>query len=407
MKLQVGSVVLGLCVGAALALGACALAWRASMPSPDLADDISPTLSIDLPEGPVRGAYQVAAEAHDDRPGLATLRAWVDDEPLAGAPPWTVDSSELSDGPHIVRVEAIDSATRRNRTTRTGLVLVDNTPPQIAIAASSLQGAHGNILPIAVRADDPEATLTATFLDEVRPLYRVGDFHRALVGIRIRQEPGSHPLVLTAEDRLGNRVEHTVEVTIRGIDWPGGTFRLARSVTRESRDSEAVATMRTERNGAYATVDATQHWSDGLHWPARGRVSNVYGYQRRWPDGSFTYHDAIDIGNRTGTPVYAAEAGEVLVARRQAVLGNAVIIGHGQQVTTSYNHLHRIDVREGDRVQQGDLLGRMGSTGQSTGPHLHWGMVVDEVPVDASAWPDDGFDARHLPVWVPLEHENG
>ena len=88
----------------------------------------------------------------------------------------------------------------------------------------------------------------------------------------------------------------------------------------------------------------------------------------------------------------AAAAGTVMVANEQAIFGNVVIVNHGHQVATSYNHLDSVAVEIGDQVEPGDVLGTLGSTGQSTGPHLHWGLEVGVVAVDPSEWLETGFD---------------
>ena len=78
----------------------------------------------------------------------------------------------------------------------------------------------------------------------------------------------------------------------------------------------------------------------------------------------------------------------MLVAGWQAIFGNVVIVHHGQGLTTSYNHLDEVRVAVGEPVEGGDIIGLLGSTGQSTGPHLHWGVTVAETAVDPAEWLD-------------------
>jgi murein DD-endopeptidase MepM/ murein hydrolase activator NlpD len=91
--------------------------------------------------------------------------------------------------------------------------------------------------------------------------------------------------------------------------------------------------------------------------------------------------------------VKAPAGGIVTLAEELHIYGNAVIVKHGPRVSSSYNHLSTIGVAVGDVVEAGDVVGEVGSTGQSTGPHLHWGMVVGGVAVDAEQWSDRDFDA--------------
>jgi murein DD-endopeptidase MepM/ murein hydrolase activator NlpD len=88
-------------------------------------------------------------------------------------------------------------------------------------------------------------------------------------------------------------------------------------------------------------------------------------------------HAGVDMAGALGSPIYAAASGVVLKAGVQGGYGNCVEIDHGRGMTTRYGHLASIDVREGQKLNQGDVLGGMGSTGRSTGTHLHFEVRVD------------------------------
>jgi len=98
------------------------------------------------------------------------------------------------------------------------------------------------------------------------------------------------------------------------------------------------------------------------------------------------YHTGQDIAVPQGTPVRAPAAGVVLLAEPLHVRGNAVVIDHGAGVTSNYWHLSRIAVRKGQQVKRGDVIGWVGTTGLSTGAHLHWEIRVYGVPVNPVPW---------------------
>jgi murein DD-endopeptidase MepM/ murein hydrolase activator NlpD len=104
----------------------------------------------------------------------------------------------------------------------------------------------------------------------------------------------------------------------------------------------------------------------GLIWPTRGRVTSEYGY--RWG----RMHQGIDVGAGTGTPIVAAQAGEVIFAGTQGGYGRTVVVAHGGGLSTLYAHQSRIAVSDGASVQRGQVIGYVGNTGNSTGPHLHF-----------------------------------
>ncbi|MGQ0521340.1 MAG: murein hydrolase activator EnvC family protein [Actinomycetota bacterium] len=112
----------------------------------------------------------------------------------------------------------------------------------------------------------------------------------------------------------------------------------------------------------------------GLVWPLRGSVTSGFG--QRWG----RLHAGIDIGAGTGTPIRSAKAGEVIFAGSMSGYGNCVIIDHGGGLTTLYAHQSRLGTNDGASVGQGEVIGYVGSTGHSTGPHLHFETRVSGSP---------------------------
>lgn len=109
--------------------------------------------------------------------------------------------------------------------------------------------------------------------------------------------------------------------------------------------------------------------------PVDGWFSDSYGWRNDPFDGSREFHRGLDIVAPSGTPVRASADGLVTVAGRQAGYGKVVHLSHGSGLSTRYGHLSEVLVRPGQRVKQGDVLGRVGSTGRSTGPHLHYEVL--------------------------------
>lgn len=136
---------------------------------------------------------------------------------------------------------------------------------------------------------------------------------------------------------------------------------------------------------------ASTGWTQAFQRPARGRVTGVYGSQRFYGGLARNPHWGLDIAAPTGTPVTAPADGVVRLAAGPFLLeGNVVLLDHGGGLVSSYLHLSSMAVRKGDQLKQGDLIGAVGTTGRSTGPHLHWGLGLmrraptglDEVRLD-------------------------
>ena len=143
------------------------------------------------------------------------------------------------------------------------------------------------------------------------------------------------------------------------------------------------ATAATGGTGFAAALDAAlAPATPATGWvrPAEGTVSSEYG--PRWG----TRHEGIDIAAGSGSAIRAASAGVVKRASWYGGYGNAVIIDHGGGVQTLYGHNSSLSVQPGDRVRAGQVIAKVGSTGDSTGPHLHFEVQVDGEPVNPRPW---------------------
>jgi len=145
-----------------------------------------------------------------------------------------------------------------------------------------------------------------------------------------------------------------------------------------------------------ALVTPEKYWNGAFLRPNAGRVSTIFGV-RRYYNGVFAndyYHRGVDYASPTGSPVVAPAGGRIALVGRESegfrVHGNVVGIDHGQGVSSILLHLHSIDVKEGDFVNAGQKIGTVGSTGASTGPHLHWGLYVHGEAVDPVPWRYEG-----------------
>jgi murein DD-endopeptidase MepM/ murein hydrolase activator NlpD len=128
--------------------------------------------------------------------------------------------------------------------------------------------------------------------------------------------------------------------------------------------------------------DKLYFWSSlPSSWPTRGWVTSLFGNKRGW-GGHGHVHEGIDIAGPRGTPIVAPGDGIVTYAGYKNGYGKSIVIDHGYGISTLYGHCSAFFVEEGQRVQRGSLIAAIGNTGRSTGPHLHFEVRVDGVPVD-------------------------
>jgi murein DD-endopeptidase MepM/ murein hydrolase activator NlpD len=123
--------------------------------------------------------------------------------------------------------------------------------------------------------------------------------------------------------------------------------------------------------------------------PASGFFGSGFGFRRDPFTRTIRMHNGIDIDNKIGTPVYASANGIVAFTGVQSGYGNLITINHGYGITTNYAHLNDILVREGDTVKRGDKIGTIGISGRTTGPHLHYEVRINGVPMDPKTYITD------------------
>jgi len=132
----------------------------------------------------------------------------------------------------------------------------------------------------------------------------------------------------------------------------------------------------------------SEGWRQSFIWPAKGRISGVFGSQRIYRGEPGAYHNGLDVAAGAGAPVVAPADGTVMLAGPPAfsLEGNLVIIDHGMGLNSAFLHFADTKVREGERVRQGQPIGTVGASGRATGPHLHWSMKWRDARIDPHNW---------------------
>lgn len=203
---------------------------------------------------------------------------------------------------------------------------------------------------------------------------------------RIEEERRQRILAQLTEDRAAQQ---------RIRDRLAGRIALIESQLdeMEAQEGELSALIRAKQEEIAERVTAgavpspgTAESAQGMIWPTQGRFSSGFGYRRHPILGYSRLHAGIDIGNGTGTPIWAAKAGTVIYSGWRGGYGNCVIVDHGGGVSTLYAHMSERLIGEGTAVDGGETVGLMGSTGLSTGPHLHFEVRVGGNPTDPLAF---------------------
>jgi murein DD-endopeptidase MepM/ murein hydrolase activator NlpD len=146
--------------------------------------------------------------------------------------------------------------------------------------------------------------------------------------------------------------------------------------------------------GAAAAEPAPDASGSDLTLPVRGRVSSGFGPRKHPVDGRTHFHSGIDVAAPRGSEIVSPAAGEVVETGSGGASGRFLRVRHGDGTVSSYAHLDRIEVREGDRIAGGQLLGTVGTTGRTTGPHLHLSVHREGNAIDPSEWLESVARAR-------------
>ena len=176
-----------------------------------------------------------------------------------------------------------------------------------------------------------------------------------------------------------------VQVVVTPRDWP---IENIKGVPPKTVNPPPEVAARIEREQAQVVAarqrdDDRADFAQAFIWPVQGRISGRFGNQRVYNGTPKSPHSGMDVAAPNGTPVLAPAAGVVTFAAPDLYLtGGTLLLDHGHGVSSNFLHLSRIDVKVGDRVTQGQVIGAVGATGRATGPHLHWGMNWFDVRID-------------------------
>jgi hypothetical protein len=197
-----------------------------------------------------------------------------------------------------------------------------------------------------------------------------------------RDAGGEATLVAKLSDGREVRKDLTVKPREWDIERVSAPFRAGKSSAEFERlrgpEIAQIVAARNIRSGS-------DGWKQDFIWPARGRISGMFGNQRIYAGGvAGSYHSGMDIAAGAGTPFVAPADGVVILAADQpfTLEGKLLMIDHGHGFNSAFLHCSELLVKVGDKVTQGQAIGRVGSTGRATGPHLHWGLKWNDARID-------------------------
>lgn len=248
----------------------------------------------------------------------------------------------------------------------------------------------GETLLVVLQLDNnTERPPTVIFGQRTYPAFQIGPNRwRSLLPTTPLEKPGRRSLQVMAGKEVRNLAV-----------WIGNRSFSTQSIWLPPGKDEEGTDFEFDQVDAFkALVSPKKFWSGPFLKPNSGPTTSGYGI-RRYYNGVFAndyYHRGVDYAGGTGSPVVAPAAGRVALVGRESqgfkIHGNVVGLDHGQGVVSIFMHLNRINVQKGQLIKAGQVIGGVGSTGASTGPHLHWGLYVNGLSVDPVPWRSQGFE---------------
>ena len=216
-----------------------------------------------------------------------------------------------------------------------------------------------------------------------------GRRHNILVGVPMFTKMAVYPLTFELHDHADT--VHAVAANVQVIG--GGYWR--QTITIDDAELVAPAVEDSEitlLTGLAQGLNPDRYWENSLSLPAAAPMNAVFGTLRSYNGSPFDrYHRGVDFAGAPGTSVLAAADGIVVLVDRLHIRGNTIVIDHGWGLFTLYAHQQETLVQLGEAVTTGQVIGTVGSTGRSTGPHLHWEVWVNGVNVDPMQWVQEVF----------------
>ncbi|MDQ6989606.1 MAG: M23 family metallopeptidase [Mariprofundaceae bacterium] len=241
---------------------------------------------------------------------------------------------------------------------------------QLTAFASSYEVPQGDVLRIPAPTQAEGMKVQA--FGKSWPIYKHDEQQVAWIAVHLHTKVGKYPITWSSSQ--SKQTWHD-EIQVNQ-----GDFRISHIQVKKSMSSfspENLKRLRADQQAiktAYKTSAPTLHTWPAMSWPVAGIISTPFAAQRYINNKPRSPHSGIDIAAAAGTKVFAPLAGKVLLVEDMYLNGNLIAIGHGNGLTSIYAHLKRSLVKKGQVLQAGEVFAEVGSTGRSTGPHLHWGV---------------------------------
>jgi len=257
----------------------------------------------------------------------------------------------------------------------------------IALQVSPGPAVQGSLLLVKVQSKKALPEIKSEWDGKPTPLWREGSdaatLH-GLLGIDLELHPAPYEWKVMWTDADGTAQSCSVLLAVRAGKFATEHLKVENQFVQPNPEQEKRAAEDQKKMRAiYDTVTPEVLWTGKFRLPLKDVTTGGNFGRRRVLNGQpRSPHTGVDFPAMAGTPVYASQSGNVVLAEELYYSGNTVVIDHGYGIYTLYAHLSAIDAHAGDKVSAGTEIGKVGATGRVTGPHLHWGLTIQHARVN-------------------------
>ncbi|MFH2013196.1 MAG: M23 family metallopeptidase [Pseudomonadota bacterium] len=244
---------------------------------------------------------------------------------------------------------------------------------------------QGDIFVVNVLMPNDAHSLTGNFQNKDLSFYKIknDELFQTLIGIDMETEPGIYKLAIMAKSNSGKTLKGIYNIKINKKDFGEQRISLPKEMVELDQDTlKQIDEENKKLKEIWAIERNDKIWYGKFIKPLNGEIISSFGVRRILNGLPKSPHTGVDLRAGIGEEIRSSNTGIVIFVSEMFFCGKSVIVDHGRGLYTMYFHLSKIDVKEGQRVKKGEILGLVGSSGRSTGPHLHWGVRLHDARVD-------------------------
>lgn len=233
---------------------------------------------------------------------------------------------------------------------------------------------QGDYFYISTNEDVEIINISSEFIWTKLVPYKVEEKTYVKIPVHYANEQGNRNLIIDFKENNKEKRE-IYSIFIKKKDFPKSEIFVDEKMEKKGTGQNRVESVNQSRNARNNPIKNPM-WKESFIWPLKGRITTGFGYSRYINGKLINWHNGLDIAQNTGTNIIASNEGIIVYSDYMKVTGNTIIIDHGANVFTGYAHMNSRLVSLGEKVKRGEVIGTVGSTGFSTGPHLHFTFSI-------------------------------